>query len=71
MDFIEKLRTLRQVNKYTKRRETNSDFEFKDKDYYKAAYHDGIYSSESKKNDFWSATVRYIKKNKKKKIARP
>ncbi|KAI9473958.1 MAG: hypothetical protein EXX96DRAFT_652682 [Benjaminiella poitrasii] len=49
MGFIDKLRTqydLHQVNRYTKRREAHSDFEFKDKDYYRAHYRDGVYTSE-------------------------
>jgi hypothetical protein len=48
MGFIDKLKTqydLHQVNRYTKRREAQSDFEFKDKDYYRATYRDGVYSS--------------------------
>lgn len=47
MGFIDKLRTqydLHQVNRYTKRREEQSDFDFKDKDYYRATYRDGVYS---------------------------
>ncbi|CAO3687214.1 unnamed protein product [Rhizopus stolonifer] len=70
MGFFDKLRTqydLRQVNKYTKRRETNSDFDFKDKDYYKAAYRDGIYSSTPQKLDLRSVITGYIKKTKKRK----
>lgn len=48
MGFIDKLRTqydLHQVNRYTKRREEQSDFEFKDKDFYRTNYRDGVYSS--------------------------
>ncbi|KAG2207353.1 hypothetical protein INT47_006827 [Mucor saturninus] len=47
MGFIDKLKTqydLHQVNRYTKRREEQSDFDFKDKDYYRATYRDGVYS---------------------------
>ncbi|KAI7907860.1 uncharacterized protein BX663DRAFT_492251 [Cokeromyces recurvatus] len=48
MGFIDKLRTqydLHQVNRYTKRRETQSDFEFKGKDYYQTHYRDGVYTT--------------------------
>jgi hypothetical protein len=49
MGFLDKLRTqydLHQVNRYTKRREAQSDFEFKNKDYYRATYRDGVYLTE-------------------------
>lgn len=49
MGFLDKLRTqydLHQVNRYTKRREEHSDFEFKDKGYYRATYRDGVYLAE-------------------------
>lgn len=49
MGFLEKLRTqydLHQVNRYTKRREAQSDFESKNKDYYRATYRDGVYMTE-------------------------
>ncbi|KAI8639660.1 hypothetical protein BD408DRAFT_421086 [Parasitella parasitica] len=55
MGFIEKLKTqydLHQVNRYTKRREAQSDFEFKDKDYYRATYRDGVYSCEDSMPSF-------------------
>ncbi|KAL4210817.1 hypothetical protein AB4K20DRAFT_1902560 [Rhizopus microsporus] len=70
MGFIEKLRTqyeLHQVNKYTRRRETQSDFEFKNKDYYKANYQNGVYISAPQKIYLWTATVCYLKKAKKRK----
>jgi hypothetical protein len=70
MGFISKLRTqydLMQLNKYTKRREMQSDFEFKNKDYYKASYHDGVYSNTPQKVRLWSMTLEYLKKTKKRK----
>ncbi|CAO3620027.1 unnamed protein product [Mucor hiemalis] len=66
MGFLDKLKTqydLHQVNRYTKRREAQSDFEFKDKDYYRATYRDGVYmdsnsrrssSTSSRKSSIWT-----------------
>ncbi|KAI9245965.1 hypothetical protein BY458DRAFT_528315 [Sporodiniella umbellata] len=70
MGFFDKLRSqydLRQVNRYTKRRETSSDFDFKDKDYYKAAYRDGTYASTPQKLDLRSVISGYIRKSRKRK----
>ncbi|KAI8080783.1 uncharacterized protein B0P05DRAFT_539613 [Gilbertella persicaria] len=52
MGLLDKLKTqydLHQVTQYTKRREAYSDFEFKNKDYYKAAYQDGVYADIQKR----------------------
>lgn len=80
MGFLDKLRTqydLHQVNRYTKRREAQSDFEFKDKDYYRQVYQNGVYeespsfsrrSSSSSSVLSWSNTfVDVIKKTTKRK----
>lgn len=74
MGLLDKIKTqydLHQVNRYTKRREAQSDFEFKNKDYYRQTYRDGVYmtmdnmesptfsrrSSSNSSNSNWSATV--------------
>ncbi|OBZ88910.1 hypothetical protein A0J61_03032 [Choanephora cucurbitarum] len=47
MGLIDKLKTqydLHQVNQYTKRREGQSGFEFKNKEHYKVTYKDGVYA---------------------------
>ncbi|ORZ20401.1 hypothetical protein BCR42DRAFT_408688 [Absidia repens] len=43
MDTIKRRYDLRQVNKYTQRRMSQSQFESRDKDYYDAIYMDGAY----------------------------
>jgi hypothetical protein len=82
MGFLDKLRTqydLHQVNRYTKRREAQSDFEFKDKDYYRATYRDGVYttddfsrrsSSSSRKSIVWTfSDIILMKKKKRRSLA--
>ncbi|KAI8881138.1 hypothetical protein K501DRAFT_286535 [Backusella circina FSU 941] len=79
MGFFDKLRTqydLHQVNKYTRRRGSQSDFEFRDKDYYRAAYRDGVYledtsvprrssssSSSTRKTAAWSTVSDLIRRS--------
>jgi hypothetical protein len=80
MGFLDKLRTqydLHQVTRYTKRREAQSDFEFKDKDYYRQAYQNGVYDSpsisrrsSSSSARSWSNTVFDVIKNSTKKKRR-
>ncbi|KAI8365591.1 hypothetical protein BD560DRAFT_401992 [Blakeslea trispora] len=53
MGLIDKLKSqydLYQVNQYTKRREGQSGFEFKNKDHYKATYKDGVYADIHKRS---------------------
>ncbi|CAO3650396.1 unnamed protein product [Cunninghamella blakesleeana] len=54
MGLVEKLKRqydLRQIDKYTKRRIVNSQFESHDRDYYNAIYVDGDYLHQDDLND--------------------
>ncbi|KAI8988726.1 hypothetical protein BDB01DRAFT_782945 [Pilobolus umbonatus] len=78
MGLIDKLRTeyeLHQLTRYTKRRDIQTDFEFKNKKYNKNTYKDGVYIkrhsiSPSKSTDplssAWSTVSDILKKTKKK-----
>ncbi|KAI8979425.1 hypothetical protein BDF20DRAFT_504367 [Mycotypha africana] len=61
MGIVDKLRTqyaLHQVHKYTKRRNSQTDFEPKSKDYYKVHYSDGVYlNMEANYNDNGYSTI--------------
>ena len=54
MGFIDKLRSqyeMRKVNKYTKRRLSQSQFASHDRTYYDNVYHDGAYLDKGDKDD--------------------